>query len=280
MASNNTPPVAKEVVFDDQYFPLNLAPQVVGFGRNPSELATDKQTKLKARNFTITSVSIDGVAYSAEKAGIDVFGGEEMFVGFNLQKKAYRPFRFREDPVEVKVNFAVNDGQGLFDTGSYAFFVTGYQPHNERSVRGTNGNDKIIGGSKRNAISGGNGDDVIIGLENRDVLRGGNGSDVLDGGNDADILVGGAGDDVLMGGSGNDKLKGGSGADTFVVSSGRDRLLDVQLTQGDVIEIAADMEYELVAKGRSVRLLLDDGSKTFIKNMTVSALEDGGLQIV
>ena len=278
--ANNTPPVAKQVIYDDQYFPLNLAPQVVGFGRNPSELATDKQTKLKARNFKITSVSLDGTAYSAQKAGIEIFGGEEMFVGFNLRKKAYRPFRFREDPVEVKVNFSVNDGEGLEDTGSYSFFVTGYQPHNERSVRGTSGNDKIIGGSKRNAINGGNGDDVIMGLENRDLLRGGNGSDVLDGGSDADILIGGAGDDVLMGGSGNDKLKGGLGADIFVVSSGMDRLQDVKLAQGDVIEIAGDMEYELVSKGRNVRLMLDDGSKTFIKNMTVSAMEEGALQLV
>ena len=119
-----------------------------------------------------------------------------------------------------------------------------------------------------------------MGLENRDVLKGGNGNDVLDGGNDADKLVGGAGDDVLIGGSGNDRLKGGLGADTFVVSSGIDRLMDLQLAQGDVIEIAGNLEYELVTKGRNVHLLLDDGSKTLIRNMTVSALEDSGLQVV
>ena len=280
MAINNTAPVAKQLTYDDQYFPLNLAPQIVGFGRNPSELATDKETKLKAKNFQITSVAIDGTAYSAQKAGIDIFGGDEMFVGFNLRKKVYRPFRFQEDPVEVKVNFLVKDGEGLEDTGSYSFFVTGYQPHNERSVRGTNRNDKIIGGSKRNAIRGGDGDDVIMGLENRDVLKGGNGNDLLDGGNDADKLVGGTGDDVLIGGSGNDRLKGGLGADTFVVSSGIDRLMDLQLAQGDVIEIAGNLEYELVTKGRNVHLLLDDGSKTLIRNMTVTALEDSGLQVV
>ena len=128
MAINNTAPVAKQLTYDDQYFPLDLAPQIVGFGRNPSELATDKETKLKAKNFQITSVAIDGMAYSAQKAGIDIFGGDEMFVGFNLRKKVYRPFRFQEDPVEVKVNFLVKDGEGLEDTGSYSFFVTGYQP--------------------------------------------------------------------------------------------------------------------------------------------------------
>ena len=59
-----------------------------------------------------------------------------------------------------------------------------------------------------------------------------------------------------------------------------DRMLDVKLAQGDVIEIAGDQEYELVMKGRNVLLTMEDGSETFIKNMTVSALSEGGLQVV
>lgn len=46
----------------------------------------------------------------------------------------------------------------------------------------------------------------------------------------------------------------------------------MKLAQGDVIEIAGVQEYELVTKGRHVLLTMEDGSETFIKSLTVSAL--------
>jgi serralysin len=73
-------------------------------------------------------------------------------------------------------------------------------------VKGTDGNDTLVG-TDRN--------DIIFGLAGDDTLQGGAGNDVLIGGLGKDILEGGVGNDLLIGGLGIDTLTGGAGKDIF-----------------------------------------------------------------
>src|SRR5262245_28395109 len=68
-------------------------------------------------------------------------------------------------------------------------------------IKGTTGNDRLVGTSTYDTINGDAGDDTI------------------DGGAGNDKISGGAGNDVLFGSYGNDQLSGGGGSDTFVFST-------------------------------------------------------------
>ncbi|MCA0399832.1 MAG: Hint domain-containing protein [Proteobacteria bacterium] len=92
------------------------------------------------------------------------------------------------------------------------------------AIKGTNGNDVLIGTGGNNTLNGGGGNDVLIGLSGNDVLNGGSGSDVLLGGGGSDVLNGGSGADFLFGGSGADVLNGGTGDDVLNGGSGADIL--------------------------------------------------------
>jgi VCBS repeat-containing protein len=74
-------------------------------------------------------------------------------------------------------------------------------------INGTEGNNRLTGGS---------GNDVINGNGGNDRLNGGSGADTLNGGAGNDELNGGSGNDVLDGGNGSDELEGGSGNDTLI----------------------------------------------------------------
>ena len=74
-------------------------------------------------------------------------------------------------------------------------------------INGTEGNNRLTGGS---------GNDVINGNGGNDRLNGGAGDDTLNGGAGKDELNGGSGNDILDGGSGSDELEGGSGNDTLI----------------------------------------------------------------
>lgn len=92
-----------------------------------------------------------------------------------------------------------------------------------RSVRGTEGNDRRLNGSRK--------DDVIDAL---------GGNDRLDGKAGRDVLLGGAGKDTLKGGNGADILNGGAGGDRFVFAgrkAGADTIED--FGRGDVIDLSA-----------------------------------------
>ena len=96
-------------------------------------------------------------------------------------------------------------------------------------VKGTGGNDVILGSTGADIIYGRGGDDVICGGGGADTLFGDSGADRLYGGADGDTLNGGdandrpfgeAGGDSLDGGAGDrDRCDGGSGADSRVGSS-------------------------------------------------------------
>jgi len=75
------------------------------------------------------------------------------------------------------------------------------------TINGTEGNNRLKGGS---------GNDVINGNGGNDRLNGGSGNDTLNGGAGNDELHGGSGNDILNGGSGSDELEGGSGNDRLI----------------------------------------------------------------
>ena len=82
------------------------------------------------------------------------------------------------------------------------------------SLSGNNGDDFIDGGDGNDKVDGGNGNDVLFGGEGDDTVEGNDGTDTLNGGNGRDRLEGGYGNDTLTGGAGPDKFSGGPGTDT------------------------------------------------------------------
>jgi hypothetical protein len=82
------------------------------------------------------------------------------------------------------------------------------------SIRGGDGDDRIVGIADADAFQGDAGRDFLRGGDGDDALDGGLGNDVLEGDNGADTLSGGAGRDTLDGGLGTDQMNGGDGDDT------------------------------------------------------------------
>jgi uncharacterized protein len=91
------------------------------------------------------------------------------------------------------------------------------------TIRGTEGDDVLVGTNKADVIMGLGGNDVIRGGNAEDVICGGAGNDRLAGENGDDVLSGGFGDDVLDGGNGDDRLIGGPGTDTLTQGRGAGR---------------------------------------------------------
>ena len=101
----------------------------------------------------------------------------------------------------------VDDAAGVTDEPAWQPLCT---------IRGTPGNDVIVGTRRA---------DTICGFGGNDVIRGGGGNDTLIGGGGHDSLTGGAGHDFLFGGNGNDTLLGHDGSrDVLDGGPGRDRI--------------------------------------------------------
>ncbi|QEG21033.1 S8 family serine peptidase [Mariniblastus fucicola] len=94
----------------------------------------------------------------------------------------------------------------------------------DSTVRGNNGDDRILVVSGTNNLGGGNGADRIEGGLGNDFIHGGAGHDVLFGNGGDDYVVGKSGNDWIFGGIGNDTLLGGEGNDPIYGGSGDDRL--------------------------------------------------------
>ena len=93
------------------------------------------------------------------------------------------------------------------------------------TLRGTTGDDVLVGTDGADVLRGSAGDDVLCGLAGDDELRGDNGHDTLYGGPGDDTLLAGAGDDRAYGGPGNDFVRGAGGDDQAWGEAGNDRLL-------------------------------------------------------
>lgn len=104
-------------------------------------------------------------------------------------------------------------------------------------IKGTPGDDVIVGSMYVDRIFGFGGNDIICGLGGNDFINGGGGDDLLIGdgdgalppfapsnGDNDDTLVGGAGNDTLVGLAGDDSLNGGGGMDFMIGMGGNDVL--------------------------------------------------------
>lgn len=93
------------------------------------------------------------------------------------------------------------------------------------TIKGTAGNDRIVGKKASDVIYGGGGDDVITGGPNgNDTICGGPGNDSINAGRGFDSLHGEGGNDNLEGDTGSDSVDGGEGDDTLAGSKGADGL--------------------------------------------------------
>lgn len=85
------------------------------------------------------------------------------------------------------------------------------------------------------------GDDIILGASGNDILKGLAGNDILIGGKGDDYLYGNDGDDILYGGLGADILQGGNGIDTYVyrsIEEGGDTIIAFRPTTGEKLDFA------------------------------------------
>jgi Ca2+-binding RTX toxin-like protein len=103
-------------------------------------------------------------------------------------------------------------------------------------IKGTPGNDVLIGDNRANRIQGNGGVDRICGLSGDDTIsasgdvgfsrrvfvRGDDGNDAIFGSNGDDQFFGGDGDDTIAGDSGDDEIFGGRGNDTLIGNDGFD----------------------------------------------------------
>ncbi|MEJ8561454.1 calcium-binding protein [Yoonia sp. GPGPB17] len=94
----------------------------------------------------------------------------------------------------------------------------------DEDLRGTEGNDRILGfdgndiinaGGGLDFVNAGLGNDTVNGGDGRDEIEGRAGDDTLNGDEGGDIIRGGAGNDTINGGYGNDKVEGGEGNDVI-----------------------------------------------------------------
>jgi len=93
------------------------------------------------------------------------------------------------------------------------------------TIKGTSGNDHLVGKKASDVIYGGGGNDVITGGPNgNDTICGGPGNDTIVGGRGYDNLNGEGGNDNLEGDTGSDNLDGGGGDDKLSGEKGADGL--------------------------------------------------------
>ena len=112
------------------------------------------------------------------------------------------------------------------------------EPDAANKIKGTQLDEVIAGGSKRDRLRGGGGDDVLLGLGGGDKIKGG------------------AGDDLIDPGTGKAKVSGGEGSDTFVLSEGRGH---VKITDFDATQdfLAFDGVLEFLQKPGLVEVLFE-----------------------
>ena len=95
------------------------------------------------------------------------------------------------------------------------------------TIMGNGGNDILQGNGGNDQILGGEGNDIITDTGGDDILKGGPGNDAIDGGIGNDLILGGDGNDVLAGGAGVNNVFGGPGDDFIMAGQGAD------VAQGD-----------------------------------------------
>ena len=154
-------------------------------------------------------------------------------------------------------------------------------------LRGEDGNDRLVGGARRESLSGGFGDDIVdyrgsvagvtlllddgrgfggdaagdvliefehaFGSAFADILEGSHVGNSLSGGAGGDQLYGHDGDDRLVGGTGADRSHGGTGDDLHFVDNAADVARE-RLGEGIADRVFAGIDYAL-AGGSEIELL-------------------------
>lgn len=126
----------------------------------------------------------------------------------------------RDEAGPVTLHYEVTDGKETVSQSAYSEFL----PRHGDDIRGTDGDDILIGTPLNDVLDARGGNDVVYGRESDDAIRGGDGNDRLIGGDGDDIIWGDAGNDVIFGGAGNDTLFGEDGDDDLFGEDGSDLL--------------------------------------------------------
>ncbi|MGH9197143.1 MAG: calcium-binding protein, partial [Acidimicrobiia bacterium] len=134
-------------------------------------------------------------------------------------------------------------------------------------IRGSFGNDTLVGTAANDNIAGLTGDDTVSGGAGHDILRGDEGADTLYGEAGMDTLRGGSGSDLLDGGLGSDRLLGGVGDDTYVIDDTGDVVIESAYEGLDTVK--SSLSYTL---GADLENLILTGSA--ILNGTGNALDN------
>lgn len=162
-----------------------------------------------------------------------------------------------------------------FSKGSYTFQATAYT---QKGGKGTaiftaDADYTVIGtsglppsnpsppspppsGSQQLKVKGSNGNDVLIGSAQNQKILGLAGNDQIKAGNGDDIAYGGKGDDVLFGQRGNDTISGSKGSDTLIGVAVEDAKPGI----GEQDVLAGGSESDLYVLGDESRAYYDDGN--------------------
>lgn len=185
---------------------LELSNSIV-WGNSSTEEGEQVYTKNEVENFEESTATVSYTLVEEGFSGENNLEDDPEFV--DLENGDYR-LNSDSPALDVGDNDLVNvdvdlDGNSriineIVDLGAYEFSSTANE------IRGTDGDDSLVGGSDN---------DLILGFEGRDTLTGGGGNDTIDGGPSNNFLSGGPGNDSLTGGSARDLLRGGLGDDTL-----------------------------------------------------------------
>ena len=121
----------------------------------------------------------------------------------------------------------------LINASGFSYqMVPDWQPISTKdpcTIRGTIGDDHLIGTPGPDVICGLGGNDIITGLAGNDRIDGGPGNDQINGGAGADTLIGGTGNDWFNAKDGvADRINGGAGVDRALVDPRLDKLTSVE----------------------------------------------------
>jgi Ca2+-binding RTX toxin-like protein len=181
--------------------------------------------------------------------------------------------RYDRSGVENGINADLAEGviTGVWSGQNFQHFVDSIE-----RVRGSDGDDIIIGDEFDNRLEGNAGNDSIYGGQGDDTLYGGDGDDRLFGGDGTDELVGGTGDDYINPGDNSDwdYIVAGAGSDTIDLS-------DLQIGY-------VHLSYDRLSSGVVANIdgveSLGDISKSSGESDTIisveNALYEGGLGVV
>jgi Ca2+-binding RTX toxin-like protein len=136
------------------------------------------------------------------------------------------------------------------------------------------GNDWLVGGQSNDLITAHAGQNLLYGNLGADTLNGGNGGDVMRGGQGDDVIVGGSGADFVSGDRGNDTETGGAGADIFHTSqdAGIDRVLDFHIAEGDRVQLDPGTTFHVSQVGADTVIDLGNGNEMILVGVQMTSL--------